>query len=195
MPHLTGCPETTPRVTPTLHLQILLLDEATSALDSGCEKAVQAALETLAPGRTCVAVAHRLSTVVQADTIHVLRNGAVVESGTHRHLLERGGVYASLAAKQALCFDGEEGAEEGEGGIAAGGGGKSGRRMRDSVLRRGSVRLSIIPQASCQTALRRCCIAVWSVGGQLPAHPGIGQLPADTPYTVCKLYPYLICRP
>ena len=129
---------------------MLLLDEATSALDGACEKAVQAALEALMPGRTCVAVAHRLSTVAQAHAIHVLRGGAVVESGTHRQLLQLGGVYASLAAKQAMRFDGQQDGEgEGEGGEGGGGGKARPRRLRDSILRRGSVRLSVIPQASC----------------------------------------------
>lgn len=68
------------------HKQVLLLDEATSALDASCEKAVQSALEALGPGRTCISVAHRLSTVVQADVIHVLRQGALVETGA-RHCL------------------------------------------------------------------------------------------------------------
>lgn len=134
--------------------QVLLLDEATSALDSSGEKAVQAALEALMPGRTCVSVAHRLSTVVAADAIHVLKQGVVVESGTHKHLLELGGVYASMAAKQSMRFDDEEAEAEQEGGgkgdgpAAAGGGRGKGalRTLRESVLRRGSVRLSVIPQ-------------------------------------------------
>lgn len=140
--HLNPATPPTSTLTPTPK-QVLLLDEATSALDGACEKAVQSALEGLMPGRTCVAVAHRLSTVAQAHAIHVLRGGAVVESGTHRQLLELGGLYASLAAKQAMRFDGDqEGEQEGEGGKA------HPRRMRESILRRGSVRLSIIPQVS-----------------------------------------------
>ncbi|KAI7841858.1 hypothetical protein COHA_004387 [Chlorella ohadii] len=133
---------------------VLLLDEATSALDSSGEKAVQAALEALMPGRTCVAVAHRLSTVVAADAIHVLKQGAVVESGTHKQLLELGGVYASMAAKQSMRFGDEDEQDEQEGGGKADGsalGGVRGkgtlRKLRESVLRRGSVRLSVIPQA------------------------------------------------
>jgi hypothetical protein len=143
--------------------QVLLLDEATSALDSGCEKAVQSALEALTPGRTCITVAHRLSTVAAADAIHVLKGGAVVESGTHRQLMERGGYYTSLASKQAMRLE-EEAEVHGpeQGGAAAGGDAmvtvtpgraKAGpRKMRDSVLRRGSVRLSIIPQVSSRSA-------------------------------------------
>ncbi len=74
---------------------ILLLDEATSALDNESEKAVQAALETVMKNRTTIVIAHRLSTVVEADNIVVLEEGRLIEQGTHRQLLKRpGGVYA-----------------------------------------------------------------------------------------------------
>jgi subfamily B ATP-binding cassette protein MsbA len=75
---------------------ILLLDEATSALDTESERAVQAALETLMAGRTTIVVAHRLSTVEKATRIVVLSHGRIAEMGTHRELLEAGGVYAGL---------------------------------------------------------------------------------------------------
>ena len=79
---------------------ILLLDEATSALDTESERQVQAALEELMRGRTTLVIAHRLSTVVGADLIHVVEAGRVVESGSHGALLARGGAYARLHALQ-----------------------------------------------------------------------------------------------
>ena len=87
---------------------ILLLDEATSALDTETERQVQAALARLKQGRTTVVIAHRLSTILDADTIFVMENGRVTESGTHSELLTRSGAYARLYALQ---FSGEDGAE------------------------------------------------------------------------------------
>jgi subfamily B ATP-binding cassette protein MsbA len=75
---------------------VLVLDEATSALDSESERHVQAALETLMQSRTTIVIAHRLSTVEKVDRIVVLEGARIVETGTHRELLERGGVYAKL---------------------------------------------------------------------------------------------------
>ena len=79
---------------------ILLLDEATSALDTESERHVQRALKSLMRGRTTLVIAHRLSTVMDADVIYVLDNGSVAESGTHTELLARGGIYARLYALQ-----------------------------------------------------------------------------------------------
>ena len=79
---------------------ILMLDEATSALDSHTEKEIQDALELVAQNRTSLVIAHRLSTVVHADNIIVLDHGEIVEQGTHLELLAKGGLYASLWARQ-----------------------------------------------------------------------------------------------
>jgi ATP-binding cassette subfamily B protein len=79
---------------------ILMLDEATSALDSHTEKDIQDALERVARERTSLVIAHRLSTVVHADNIIVLDQGEIVERGTHLELLAKGGLYASLWARQ-----------------------------------------------------------------------------------------------
>ncbi|GAA2452854.1 ABC transporter ATP-binding protein/permease [Agromyces soli] len=80
---------------------VLVLDEATSALDTISERVVQAALDDAAKGRTTIAIAHRLTTVVSADVIFVVVAGRIVERGTHSELLALGGVYASLYREQA----------------------------------------------------------------------------------------------
>ncbi len=84
---------------------ILFLDEATSALDSASEQVVQEALDRLMANRTTLVVAHRLSTVVNADRICVIDAGRVVESGTHAELLARGGRYADLFSTQFASAD------------------------------------------------------------------------------------------
>ena len=75
---------------------ILILDEATSALDNATEMLIQESLEELSKGRTCIVVAHRLSTIKNADEIIVLTRDGVEERGTHDELLEKQGLYASL---------------------------------------------------------------------------------------------------
>jgi ABC-type transport system involved in Fe-S cluster assembly fused permease/ATPase subunit len=80
--------------------RILIFDEATSALDSRAEKAIQAELERISVGRTTLVIAHRLSTVMDADQILVLSHGRIVERGTHRQLLDAQGEYARMWALQ-----------------------------------------------------------------------------------------------
>jgi subfamily B ATP-binding cassette protein MsbA len=95
---------------------ILLLDEATSALDTESERQVQRALDTLTAGRTTLVIAHRLSTVVDADLICVVEAGRVTEQGSHAELLARGGSYARF---HALQFAGQAPADEADAAAAA----------------------------------------------------------------------------
>ncbi len=96
---------------------ILVLDEATSALDSHTEREIQDALDRVSRNRTTLVIAHRLSTIVAADEILVLDKGVIVERGAHQHLLEAGGLYASMwnrqreaeAAREALARSGDGG--------------------------------------------------------------------------------------
>ena len=84
---------------------ILLLDEATSAVDNKSEHLIQESLRKLRQNRTCLVIAHRLSTVIEADRIYVMRLGEIVDSGTHTELLESSPYYAELAA---LAFDSQK---------------------------------------------------------------------------------------
>jgi len=79
---------------------VLILDEATSALDTESEKAIQQGLDNLRQNRTSVVIAHRLSTIESADQILVVDQGRIVERGTHKSLLELGGMYAKLYQMQ-----------------------------------------------------------------------------------------------
>ena len=79
---------------------ILILDEATASVDTATEKLIQEALERLMAHRTSFVIAHRLSTIRHADQILVLRQGQIIERGTHGDLMERNGVYAGLCRLQ-----------------------------------------------------------------------------------------------
>jgi ATP-binding cassette subfamily B protein len=87
--------------------KVLVFDEATSSLDSHNEKEIQEALDKIAEGRTTIAVAHRLSTIANSDTIYVLGNGGIAEQGTHDELLKREGAYARLWQTQ-IASKGEQ---------------------------------------------------------------------------------------
>jgi ATP-binding cassette subfamily B multidrug efflux pump len=93
---------------------ILVLDEATSALDSEVEAAIQENLYTLMEGKTVIAVAHRLSTIAAMDRLVIMDKGRIVEEGSHRELLRKGGLYASLWQRQSGGFLAAESAEAAE---------------------------------------------------------------------------------
>jgi ATP-binding cassette subfamily B protein len=88
---------------------ILILDEATSALDSRTEAAIQETLSSVTQRRTAIVIAHRLSTVVDADQIVVLDSGRVAERGTHAQLLRKGGLYAEMWNRQQTERESEAG--------------------------------------------------------------------------------------
>ena len=79
---------------------ILILDEATSALDSETEKLVQSAINKMQKGKTTIIIAHRLSTIKNADRIIVLKDGEIIEQGTHKELIEVSGEYLKLTQQQ-----------------------------------------------------------------------------------------------
>ena len=99
--------------------RIMIFDEATSALDSATEQAIQSELTRIAQGRTTLVIAHRLSTVMDADQILVMERGRIVERGTPRELLERGGVYAEMWALQQQEDAERDGAATGKVAVAA----------------------------------------------------------------------------
>ena len=79
---------------------VLILDEATSALDSATEKLVQSAITKMQKGRTTIIIAHRLSTIQNADRIIVLKDGEIIEQGSHKELIKSSGEYAKLNQQQ-----------------------------------------------------------------------------------------------
>ncbi len=79
---------------------ILILDEATSALDTQTEQSIQESLAEMGQGRSVIVIAHRLSTIADADQILVMDQGRVIERGTHDQLVEAGGTYAAMWARQ-----------------------------------------------------------------------------------------------
>ena len=85
--------------------KIMILDEATSSVDTRTETRIQQAMNTLMEGRTSFVIAHRLSTIKDADVILVMKEGDIIEQGTHEELLEKGGFYADLYNSQ---FEQEE---------------------------------------------------------------------------------------
>ena len=87
---------------------ILILDEATSALDTQTEQEIKSALDTVSRNRTTLVIAHRLSTIIDADEIIVLENGEIAERGTHRKLLKRDGLYASMWNRQLEASEAEQ---------------------------------------------------------------------------------------
>ena len=88
--------------------RILILDEATSALDTTTEREIQEALDLVSKNRTTLVIAHRLSTVIGADEIIVLKSGEIAERGTHAALLEKNGLYASMWNRQREATQAEE---------------------------------------------------------------------------------------
>ena len=88
-----------------LHPRLLILDEATSSLDASSEALVQEALDRMMQNRTTIVIAHRLSTIINADRILAMKDGRIVESGSHRELIAAGGYYARLYETQLRGFD------------------------------------------------------------------------------------------
>lgn len=126
--------------------RVLVLDEATSSIDAESEASIQRALERLTRGRTTIAIAHRLSTLQNADRIVAMREGRIAEEGTHRELYERGGLYARLVRAQRMNLP-EGGGDEDGGGDGDGGGGGDGEAAGEGLrwLTPGETRLGREP--------------------------------------------------
>ncbi len=145
---------------------ILVLDEATSALDSFTEREIQSALERVSRGRTTIVIAHRLSTVVNADEILVLDKGVIAERGSHQELLERGGIYSALWSRQRQV--------DAAAGIAAAGRPRRRPRARRAYASARAVTLRNVWRHECARFVfeRWSMSIVKSLRGQLaPIHP------------------------
>jgi ABC-type multidrug transport system fused ATPase/permease subunit len=92
--------------------RILILDEATSSVDTMTEALIQKALQRLLVGRTAIVIAHRLSTVRNADRIYVIDEGRIVEQGSHEALIEQGGLYRDLYERQFIAWEDNGGGDQ-----------------------------------------------------------------------------------
>ena len=92
--------------------RILILDEATSSVDTMTEALIQKALQRLLAGRTAIVIAHRLSTVRNADRIYVIDEGRIVEQGSHEALIEQGGLYRDLYERQFIAWEDNGGGDQ-----------------------------------------------------------------------------------
>ncbi|KAF8652628.1 hypothetical protein AX16_004289 [Volvariella volvacea WC 439] len=143
--------------------KILLLDEATSALDTQSEGVVQDALDKAKVGRTTVVIAHRLSTVKDADLIYVLGEGMLVESGTHNELLEKGGAYKRLVEAQQLRETRSDGQGVGSSGTATPSVLEEGKESRPQHGRRASVSAASVTSSKFNIAKKETKVVDYSL--------------------------------